>query len=154
MISKKSLMEEKRMDMQTMPVTTAEAVTTDPMVKLTPIAAEKLQTVLKEKNLPGYGLRVFISGGGCSGFQYGMAFENTTEEGDFVFESHGVRVYLDGASAMYLDGATVDYVDSLMGGGFRIENPNAVSTCSCGQSFSTSEDGHTHAGGGCGCGHH
>jgi iron-sulfur cluster assembly protein len=78
-----------------------------------------------------------------------MAFENTMEEGDFVFESHGVRLFVDPASAMYLEGANVDYVDSLMGGGFRIENPNAVSTCSCGQSFSTSGS----AGGG-GCGHH
>jgi iron-sulfur cluster assembly protein len=148
------------MDTQTMPVTTmpdTEALTTNPMVQVTPIAAEKLQAVLAEKNLPGYGLRVFVSGGGCSGFQYGMGFENTTEEGDFVFESSGVRVYLDSASAMYLEGATVDYVDSLMGGGFRIENPNAASTCSCGQSFNAGEGeqaGHAHAGGGCGCGSH
>ena len=148
------------MDTQTMPVTMTpdtEAVTTNPMVQVTPIAAQKMTALLAEKNLPGYGLRVFVSGGGCSGFQYGMGFENTTEEGDFVFESNGVRVYLDSASAMYLEGATVDYVDSLMGGGFRIENPNAASTCSCGQSFSAGEGeqaGHAHAGGGCGCGHH
>ena len=122
-------------------------------VELTPLAAQKLQAILKEKNLNEHGLRVFISGGGCSGFQYGMAFENTMEEGDFVFESNGVRVYLDSASAMYLEGATVDYVDSLMGGGFRIENPNAVSTCSCGQSFSAGQGGGG-ASGGCGCGAH
>ncbi len=142
------------MDTQTTPVTTmpdTEVLTTQPMVTLTPIAAQKLTALLAEKNLPGYGLRVFVSGGGCSGFQYGMGFENTTEEGDFVFESNGVRVYLDSASAMYLEGATVDYVDSLMGGGFRIENPNAVSTCSCGQSFSAEEGGQAS---GCGCGHH
>lgn len=147
------------MDTQTTPVTStpdAEAVTTNPMVQMTPLAAEKLTALLAEKNLSNYGLRVFVSGGGCSGFQYGMGFENTTEEGDFVFESNGVRVYLDSASAMYLEGATVDYVDSLMGGGFRIENPNASSTCSCGQSFSSGEGehaGHAHAGGGCACGH-
>ncbi len=142
------------MDTETMPVTTPET-TAQPNVTLTPGAAEKLQAILEEKNLPGYGLRVFVAGGGCSGFQYGMAFENATEEGDFVFDTNGVRVYLDSASAMYLDGATVDYIDSLMGGGFRIENPNAVSTCSCGQSFSAGEGGHAHAGGGgCGCGHH
>ncbi len=140
------------MDTQTTPVTTLpEAVTTQPMVTLTPLAVEKLTGLLAEKNLPGYGLRVFVSGGGCSGFQYGMGFENTTEEGDFVFESNGVRVYLDSASAMYLEGAIVDYVDSLMGGGFKIENPNAVSTCSCGQSFSAEEGGHGES---CGCGHH
>lgn len=141
------------MDTQTIPVTTAaEETTIRPLVVLTPVAAEKLQQILAEKNLPGYGLRVFVSGGGCSGFQYGMAFENATEEGDFVFESQGVRMYLDSASAMYLDGANVDYVDSLMGGGFRIENPNAVSTCSCGQSFSAEEGGAQ--GASCGCGHH
>jgi iron-sulfur cluster assembly protein len=80
-----------------------------------------------------------------------MAFENQMEEGDYVFESQGVRLYVDQASAMYLEGAQVDYVDSLMGGGFRIENPNAVSTCSCGQSFSTQSGG---AASGDSCGHH
>ncbi len=142
------------METETAPVTnTPETAINTPALSITPVAADKLTKLLAEKNLAGYGLRVFISGGGCSGYQYGMAFENTTEEGDFVFESNGVRVYLDGASAMYLDGANVDYVDSLMGGGFRIENPNAVSTCSCGQSFSTEQGGHSQ-GGGCGCGHH
>lgn len=142
------------METETKPVVTStDTATMRPLVNLTPLAATKLQQVLTEKNLGGYGLRVFISGGGCSGYQYGMAFENTTEEGDFVFESNGVRVYLDSTSAMYLDGALVDYVDSLMGGGFRIENPNAVSTCSCGQSFSAGE-GEAASGGSCGCGHH
>lgn len=140
------------METQTMPV----PVTTDlpvaaEIVELTPLAAEKMQGIMKEKNLETHGLRVFIAGGGCSGFQYGMAFENQMEEGDFVFESKGIRVYVDQASAMYLEGATVDYVDSLMGGGFRIENPNAVSTCSCGQSFNTSSSA---ASGGSSCGHH
>ena len=134
------------MDIQTTPVTTA--VTAEPMINVTPSAAEKLRGVLAEKNLPDHGLRVFISGGGCSGFQYGMAFENKSEEGDFVFNANGVRIYLDSASAMYLEGATVDYVDSLMGGGFRIENPNATTSCACGQSFSSG------GGGGGGCGHH
>ncbi len=141
------------MDTQTttVPQIADQPVTTE-LVALSPLAAEKLQGIMKEKNLNEHGLRVFISGGGCSGFQYGMAFENTMEEGDFVFESNGVRLYVDPASAMYLEGATVDYVDSLMGGGFRIENPNAVSTCSCGQSFSAEEGGAQ--GGSCGCGHH
>ena len=130
------------------------------IVELTPLAAEKLRGIMQEKNLTTHGLRVFIAGGGCSGFQYGMAFENQMEEGDMVFESKGVRLYVDQASAMYLEGAQVDYVDSLMGGGFRIENPNAVSTCSCGQSFSAgagegAQAGHEHShGSSCGCGHH
>ena len=128
-----------------------EVMTEQQALTLTTLAADKVQKILVEKGLAGYGLRVFISGGGCSGFQYGMAFENTTEDGDSVYESNGVRLYVDSASAMYLGGATVDYVDSLMGGGFRIENPNAVSTCSCGQSFSAGEG---EQGGSCGCGHH
>ncbi len=125
-----------------------EAVLTDAPVNVTPTAAERIRKILAEKNLPDHGLRVFISGGGCGGFQYGMAFENQSEEGDFVFESSGVRIYLDSSSAMYLEGTTVDYVDSLMGGGFRIENPNATSSCACGQSFSAG--GST---GGAACGH-
>jgi iron-sulfur cluster assembly protein len=142
------------MDTQTTPVpVTADAPVAE-MVALSPLAAQKLQSILQEKNLNEHGLRVFIAGGGCSGFQYGMAFENTMEDGDFVFESNGIRLYVDPASAMYLEGATVDYIDSLMGGGFRIENPNAVSTCSCGQSFSSGqESGHSHDSA-CGCGHH
>ncbi|MGB8648058.1 MAG: iron-sulfur cluster insertion protein ErpA [Anaerolineae bacterium] len=146
------------MDTQTLSVPMIADQPTTELVALSPLAADKLQGIMKEKNLNEHGLRVFISGGGCSGFQYGMAFENTMEDGDFVFESNGVRLYVDPASAMYLEGATVDYVDSLMGGGFRIENPNAVSTCSCGQSFSSGQqEGHSHGnsgGGSCGCGHH
>jgi iron-sulfur cluster assembly accessory protein len=142
---------------------TSEANEPTEIVELTPLAAEKLRGIMQEKQLTSHGLRVFIAGGGCSGFQYGMAFENQMEDGDMVFESKGVRLYIDQASAMYLEGAQVDYVDSLMGGGFRIENPNAVSTCSCGQSFNAGAgDGaqaghshaHSHAGGGCGCGNH
>ena len=129
----------------------------DPLV-FTENAASKVRQLIEEEGNSELKLRVFVTGGGCSGFQYGMAFENQMEEGDMVFESRGVRVYVDQASAMYLEGATVDYVDSLMGGGFRIENPNAVSTCSCGQSFTAgagdgAEASHAH-GAGCGCGHH
>jgi len=141
-------MEGFAMDTKTIPVT-VEAVTTESMITVTPMAAQKLLGVLAEKNLPEHGLRVFVSGGGCSGFQYGMAFEDKSDEGDFVFNANGVRIFLDSASAMYLEGATVDYVDSLMGGGFRIENPNATTSCACGQSFSSGG-----AGGGGGCGHH
>ncbi|MGE5141145.1 MAG: iron-sulfur cluster insertion protein ErpA [Rudaea sp.] len=142
------------MDTQTTPVPVIADAPVAEMVALSPLAAEKLAAIMQEKNLNEHGLRVFIAGGGCSGFQYGMAFENTMEDGDFVFESKGIRLYVDPASAMYLEGATVDYIDSLMGGGFRIENPNAVSTCSCGQSFSSDqESGHSHDSA-CGCGHH
>lgn len=107
------------------------------MVVLTPLASQKIQALMAEKNLQGYGLRVYVAGMGCSGLQYGLAFENRTEEGDFVFESQGTRVYLDAQSALYLDGAIVDYVEGPQGSGFKIENPNEVSGCSsCGSASS------------------
>jgi iron-sulfur cluster assembly protein len=115
-------------------------------------AADKIQSLLSERNLTGHGLRVFVAGGGCSGMQYGMAIEKEAGEFDTIIESNGVRVFIDPTSMMYLGGATIDYVDSLMGGGFRIENPNAVSTCGCGHSFRTS--GQAAASSGDSCGHH
>ena len=121
------------------------------MITITPEAVEQLKDFLAEQGTPEGALRVFVAPGGCSGLQYGMTVEETAEEGDEVIETNGVRLLVDNFSAMYLEGAQVDYVDSLMGGGFRIENPNAVSTCSCGQSFSTQSGG---AASGGGCGHH
>jgi iron-sulfur cluster assembly protein len=108
---------------------------------VTEAAAGKLSTLLTEKNLPDYGLRVFVAGGGCSGLQYGMAFEPEAREFDTVVSAHGVKLYIDPTSAQYLAGSTVDYIDNLMGGGFHIENPNAVTTCGCGHSFRTKESG-------------
>lgn len=122
-----------------------------PALVLTSGAAAKIKSILAERNLPEHGLRVFVSGGGCSGMQYGMAIEGNPREFDTTVELDGVKVYVDPTSMMYLGGATVDYVDNLMGGGFRIDNPNAVSTCGCGHSFRTS--GSPAASGG-GCGHH
>ena len=121
----------------------------DTVVTLTPNATDRVRKLLQEKNLDGYGLRVFVGGGGCSGLQYGMAFENEEQEGDFVMNHDGVKVMVDSMSSQYLYGATVDYVDNLMGGGFKIENPNALSSCGCGHSFKTGE--HQASGGG-GCG--
>lgn len=108
------------------------------MITLSPTAASKLQGIMQEKNIEDYALRVFVSGGGCSGLSYGMTFAEGSELGDQIFETGGLRVVVDPGSAQYLDGAEIDYIDSLMGGGFRIENPNAVQTCSCGSSFRTS----------------
>ena len=124
------------MDTQTGALPETAALKT--LVALTPLAAQKVQALLAEKNLSGYGLRVFVSGSGCSGLQYGLAFESKTEDGDFVFESQGMSVYLDATSALYLDGATVDYVEGPQSSGFRIENPNAVSSCSSCSSASNS----------------
>jgi iron-sulfur cluster assembly protein len=121
------------------------------MISLTETAAATVKNLLDQKNVPGYGLRVFVSGGGCSGLQYGMALEEEARPYDHVVSMAGVKVFVDPTSMMYLQGATIDYEDSLMGGGFRIDNPNAVSSCGCGHSFKT-EGSAGAAGGGCGCG--
>jgi iron-sulfur cluster assembly protein len=122
-------------------------------ISLTTGAANMIRNLLTQKNVPDYGLRVFVSGGGCSGMQYGMALEGEPRPYDHVIEHEGIKVFVDPTSMMYLSGATIDYVDSLMGGGFSIDNPNAVSSCGCGHSFKTAgqADAGT-GGGGCGCG--
>jgi iron-sulfur cluster assembly accessory protein len=120
-------------------------------ITLTQAAAEAVQDLLAKRSLENYALRVFVQGGGCSGFQYGMALDNNFREEDAVFENHGVKVLIDEVSINYLNGATIDYVDELMGSGFKIENPNAVSACGCGSSFRT-KDSEAAGGGGCGCG--
>ena len=117
-------------------------------IGLTESAVNMVSGLLREKNVPDYGLRVFVSGGGCSGMQYGMALEAEPRPYDHVVESQGVKVFIDPTSMMYLSGATIDYVDSLMGGGFSIDNPNAVSTCGCGHSFKTSGQADTAPAGG------
>ena len=126
-----------------MTVTTVEQAVSEqvqtPVVTLTQSAADKLLGIMDEKGMrETHGLRVFVGGGGCSGLQYGMAFDDNPREADVVFEEHGLRVIVDPRSLPFIVGANIDYVDSLMGGGFHIENPNAVSTCGCGHSFRTS----------------
>lgn len=124
-------------------------------VFLTDAAADTVRNLLVQKNVPDYGLRVFVAGGGCSGMQYGMALEAEARGYDHVIEHEGVKVFIDPTSMMYLNQATIDYVDSIMGGGFKIENPNAVTSCGCGTSFKTKDSSGYAAeagGGGCGCG--
>lgn len=121
-------------------------------ITLTEGAVATIRTLLEQKNVPDYGLRVFVAGGGCSGLQYGMALEAEPRAYDNVIEASGVKVFIDPTSMMYLAGATVDYEDSLMGGGFKIDNPNAVSSCGCGTSFKTSEGAGAAAGGCSSCG--
>ena len=108
-------------------------------ITLTEAAAAKITDLMleEEKKSAEVGLRVYVQGGGCSGFQYGLAIEEGTRdsEADQVFESNGVRLYVDPISVRYLSGAQVDYEDKLNGGGFNIKNPNAKSTCGCGSSF-------------------
>ena len=119
-----------------------------PVLTVTPAAVSTIRTLLEQRQIPEYALRVFVSGGGCSGMQYGMAFEETPKDFDTVVNADGVRLIIDPTSLIYLQGATIDFIDSLMGGGFRIDNPNAVSSCGCGHSFRTSQDAED-AGGGC-----
>jgi len=127
-------------------------ITQTDQLSVTPAAADAVQELFAKRELEGFALRVFVSGGGCSGFQYGMALEENIRETDIVSEQHGVKIVVDEISINYLNGATVDYVDEVMGSGFKIENPNALSTCGCGSSFKTSEDsGASNAAGGCSC---
>jgi len=107
------------------------------MITMTNQAANQLQSLFLEQNLPEHGLRVFVQGGGCAGLQYGMAFENDSREGDTVLEVKGVRLFVDPFSAQYLEGACIDYQDTLAGSGFRVDNPNAIASCACGSSFRT-----------------
>jgi iron-sulfur cluster assembly protein len=118
-------------------------------VTLSERAAEEINSLLERQGQSEAALRVFVQGGGCSGLNYGMAIDNDVEEDDFVFNCHGVKVVVDPLSYNYIKGASVDYVEDMMGGGFKIDNPNAVRSCGCGSSFST-EDGPEASAGGCG----
>ncbi len=111
-------------------------------ITLTEAAAKKIRSIMEERGVQDQALRVFVTGGGCGGMQYGMTFDEA-REGDWVSEQYGVRVVVDPVSLFYIQGSRIDYIDSLMGGGFHIENPNAVSTCGCGSSFRTAR---THTG--------
>jgi len=114
-------------------------------INLTPGAMKRVRSLLEEKDVDGYSLRVFVSGGGCSGMQYGMGLEPEARETDVRFQFDDVQVIVDPMSMTYLSGTTIDYVDDLMSGGFKIENPQAVSSCGCGHSFRTEETSHAHS---------
>ena len=107
------------------------------MINMTEAAVAKVQGILEQEkaSLPEGGLRIYVQGGGCSGFSYGMVLDEVSD-GDQTFETNGIKVIVDPMSLRYLDGAEVDYKEDLMGGGFAIKNPNAQSTCGCGHSFS------------------
>ena len=111
-------------------------VVTPSIINVTEAAAGKIRDLLVEEGKADSGLRVFVQGGGCSGFQYGLMIEESGGVGDQLFESNGVRLFIDPVSLSYLKGAEVDFVDTITGGGFTIKNPNASSTCGCGSSFS------------------
>ena len=105
------------------------------MITITQLAEQKIKELMQEEK-ESVGLRVYVRGGGCHGYQYGMAFETKIGEDDTVIEKGDVKVIMDSQSAPLLNGAEVDYVDSLQGSGFAIKNPQAKTTCGCGSSFS------------------
>ena len=106
-----------------------------PPIVFTDAAAHKVSELIKEEDNPDLMLRVFISGGGCSGFQYGFTFDEQVETGDSQVENQGVKLLVDPMSVQYLMGAEIDYKEDLQGAQFIIRNPNATTTCGCGQSF-------------------
>lgn len=113
--------------------------TEQPLVAMTARASGKLKEIIEKQERTDLALRVYVTPGGCSGFSYGMTFAEGVEEGDAVVDQDGVRIVVDPMSAMYLKGSEIDFVDALMGGGFALRNPNAVSSCGCGQSFRTAD---------------
>lgn len=122
---------------------TIEAEAPVVLVNITDKAAEKARALLTARELPEGALRVFVAGGGCSGYQYGMALARSAEEDDIVIEQLGVRILVDPESAQYLSGAEIDYVDDIMKSGFSIFNPNATKSCACGSSFQTADSSGT-----------
>lgn len=126
------------------------------LITLTETAAQAVNELLNERELEGYGLRLFVAGGGCSGYQYGMSLDNTPIENDTIMEQFGVKLLIDDVSIAYLSGATVDYVTTEHGTGFQIDNPNPMpaSTCGCGggEAKAAGSCGCGGGGGGCGCG--
>jgi iron-sulfur cluster assembly protein len=120
---------------ETQPVTPAEA----PLVVLSDAAAGKLADLVAAENNPAIGLRVYVYSGGCSGFRYGMMLEDQPSGEDVTVESKGIKVYVDQQSTQYIAGSEIDYLDTLMGAGFTVNNPNAVSACGCGSSFRTAD---------------
>jgi iron-sulfur cluster assembly accessory protein len=115
---------------------TADDAAADSPITLTPKAVEMVKEAIQKEGLAGWGIRIGVVGGGCSGFQYSMDFEKEPKDGDIDLEQDGVRVFVDPMSSMYLQGVTVDYVIGLQGAGFKFNNPNARTTCGCGSSFS------------------
>jgi len=106
------------------------------MITLTPIAATKVQDLLKQRGTSELGLRIGVRGGGCSGNSYFMEFCDAESPGDEIIESNGVKLYVDLKSAVLIGGTEIDYVEGLMGAGFKFNNPNVKHNCACGESFS------------------
>jgi iron-sulfur cluster assembly protein len=110
------------------------------VITLTEQAGLKVKELMAAENNPNIFLRVGVTPGGCSGFSYGMGFDEEMREGDHTFEQHGIKVVVDAASYPHIRGLKIDYKESMMGGGFTIDNPNAIASCGCGSSFRTATD--------------
>ncbi|NGQ96970.1 iron-sulfur cluster insertion protein ErpA [Brevibacillus sp. SYP-B805] len=110
------------------------------MITLTEQASQKVKEMLQAENNPNLFLRVGVRPGGCSGFTYGMGWDQEMKEGDQTFEQNGIKIVVDKDSYAYIKGTEIDYKESLMGGGFSIHNPNAIASCGCGSSFRTATD--------------
>lgn len=110
------------------------------MITISDTASEKIKEMLEEEGTPDMFLRLGVKEGGCSGFSYGMGFDDEVNAGDQTMEMKGIKVVVDGDSVKYLNGLIIDFKESAMGGGFTIENPNATVTCGCGSSFRTAKD--------------
>ena len=106
------------------------------LIRVTPSAAQKVSSLLGRQGRPEGVLRVAVMGGGCSGLQYKMDLQDGPANRDILVETSGIKVVVDPKSALYVTGSELDYVDALQGGGFKVNNPNAASSCSCGESFS------------------
>jgi iron-sulfur cluster assembly protein len=112
------------------------SVQVEPEIKVTSKAASQVKQIMQENNIPeSNGLRVGVKGGGCSGLQYTLGFDNNPKEGDTVIDYEGIKLFVDGKSLFYLTGTVLDFTDGLNGKGFIFDNPNAVKTCGCGESF-------------------
>ena len=107
-----------------------------PPIDLTAKAIEMVREAMVAEKLDNHGLRIFVQGGGCAGFQYGLDFDEASRSGDFELEFDGLKVWVDPMSAMHLEGTVIDYVMGISGAGFKFNNPNAKTTCGCGSSFS------------------
>jgi|SRR4051812_11457657 len=110
------------------------------MIAISESATDQIKSLLVAEETPNMFLRLSVKAGGCSGFSYGMGFDNDQSEQDKVMEFHGLKVVVDSESHKFLDGVQIDFKDSGMGGGFTIENPNAVASCGCGQSFKAKDE--------------
>jgi iron-sulfur cluster assembly accessory protein len=131
------------------------------IVSLSPLAIDRVKEFMAKDEDHANGLRIFVMPGGCSGYQYGMVLESKAKSDDISWSESGINVYIDSQSARLMQGASIDFVETIQGSGFKIDNPNAASSCGCGNSFTTEEGEHSHShsegedeGCACGCGGH